>query len=111
MRTQIHRKIEEMKDPNYNKLDILTVLLRDDVFMNKPEMLVDEFCLFMVAGTQTTSFMIGNVLMHLTRNPDIKRKVLTEIAGISKDSRLPNGDIDWMKALDYENLTKFEYLY
>jgi cytochrome P450 len=60
----INEKKENIKnDPKLmEKGDLMTVLLSDPIFGNNLEMIVDECITFFMAGTQTTSSLVGHTI-------------------------------------------------
>ncbi|XP_071834636.1 cholesterol 24-hydroxylase-like [Apostichopus japonicus] len=63
------------------------------------ETMVDEFLTFFFAGQETTSNMLGFVLLELGRRPEIAKKVQEEIDSIVGDKEF----------VEYQDVMKMEY--
>ena len=71
-----------MRDPNFKDVqrsDFLTQLLGDELFKKEEGLIMDECMTFIGAATQTTTFLITNILYYLTKNPKMREKALNEI--------------------------------
>jgi len=70
-------------------------------------MIVDECVTFMLASTQTTTFLIYNTLYYFTKMPEIRERARGEIRTLfNKDNDKENlKDI-----LTHENMTELEYM-
>ena len=81
----INERRSELKDPNApRKNDFLTLLLTDELFTNKDDMIIDECINFIVAATQTTSQLISNTLYYFTVNQDKLELARKEVNSILK---------------------------
>lgn len=105
----LHQIIKERRQGiNKNSLehaeDLLTILLRDDLYSNNDEAIIDECMTFIIASTQTTSLAISNLLNYITINQAIRTKLQKEI-----DSIIPTCK-NILLDLTFESTDKFEYL-
>lgn len=74
----IEERRQEMKQPNFNvkdSYDFITKLLTDDLFKDDYHLLMDECMTFIGAATQTSIFMVVNLIYYLMKNPEVKKKV------------------------------------
>jgi len=65
------------------------------------DVIIQEFITLYVAGTDTTSSLIGSTLAMLVTRPDVMQKVIEEITSIVKS------DDD----ITFENIAKLQYLH
>jgi cytochrome P450/NADPH-cytochrome P450 reductase len=82
-----------MKEPGFNvkgSFDFLTQLLNDEMYMNDDKMMMDECMTFIGAATQTTTFLLSNVVYYMMKNPEVLAKARAEIK-TNLFSRLPKG--------------------
>lgn len=73
---------EEMKDPSFSKegsFDFLTQLLSDELYLENDKMIMDECLTFIGAATQTTTFLMSNIIYYLMKNPKCMAKVQQEV--------------------------------
>jgi cytochrome P450 len=59
--------------------DFLTLLLSDELYKDNDKMMLDECPTFIGAATQTTTFLITNCCYYLTKNPEVRAKLLSEL--------------------------------
>jgi len=55
-------KQAEMNPLEKEKGDLMTILISDEIFKDDIEMIIDECLTFFMAGTQTTSALVGNTI-------------------------------------------------
>eukprot|EP00347_Sterkiella_histriomuscorum_P011321 403372900 len=113
LHNQIKIRREQMKDPQYQSKDFLTLLLTDDLFKDDESLIVDECCTFLFAATQTTASTVSNALFYLTQNTQIRDSLRKEIASQFKDLLYPSEiTVDkWQQKLNYDNLqNEWSYL-
>ncbi|CDW76273.1 cytochrome p450 [Stylonychia lemnae] len=117
----IEERREQMKDPNFISGDFLTLLLSDEHYKNDDKLIKDEISTFMLAATQTTASLITNLLYYQEFIPEIKQKLMTEIAQIMSNDKnqgqLPLQKMSitceqWIEKLGYDQLQEsWQYLY
>jgi len=93
VRSLIEDRRREMKEPGFNikgSFDFLTQLLSDDMYKDNDKMMMDECLTFIGAATQTTTFLLSNVVYYLMKNPEVLIKAKAEIKA-NLLSRLPKG--------------------
>jgi cytochrome P450 len=73
---------------------------KTDEFEYTTEDLIDEFCTFLVAGTDTTSHLLMMMVYYVCDNPRIEERLRREINEVIKT------DDDYT----FENLKKLEYI-
>jgi cytochrome P450 len=84
----------------------MTILLSDDLFKNDIEMIIDECLTFFLAGTQTTSALVGNTIALAMKHPEVLKKIIAEM----KQVALENGKNDFNECLTLDNLSNLNYL-
>ncbi len=65
------------------------ILLRDIVFSENDEVIVDELLTVFFAGSQTSANTTQNLIMHLCKHPEHKIKIIEEVQreiGVNKSS-------------------------
>lgn len=60
----------------------MTILISDELFKDDIEMIIDECLTFFLAGTQTTSALVGNTIANAMNHPDVMKKVVDELNGL-----------------------------
>lgn len=76
----MNKKREAEKDKSLlERGDLMTILLSDDLFKNDIEMIIDECLTFFLAGTQTTSALVGNTIGLAMRHQDVMKKINAEL--------------------------------
>jgi cytochrome P450 family 4 len=55
------------------------MLLNDDIYKSNDRVMMDECMTFIGAATQTTTFLLTNCCYYLTKNPEIRKKLVREI--------------------------------
>jgi cytochrome P450 len=108
----------EMAQPGFNpkdQYDFLTQLLGDDLFKGDEGLIINECMTFIGAATQTTTFLLTNIVYYLTKNPEIRDRALNEIRS-KLLVKMPQGaslsdDEMWQEILlNGENLDNCPYL-
>ena len=81
--------IEKRKQTPLEKLremgDFLSILLTDDLFDGRDELILDECLTFFFAGSQTSSVAHQNLIMNLIEQPDLMKRVRDEIKKVIID--------------------------
>lgn len=80
--------IEERKhevEKGSTKDDLLSIMLQDSLFMDDEQITVDELLTVFFAGSQTSSNVTQNLILHLCKHPQYKQQILTEIQLKSAD--------------------------
>ena len=68
LQRMIDKRRSEMAQPGFvSKGDFLTMLLQNDLFSNQVEYMIDECLTFMLAGTQTTTLLVSNIVYYMTQ--------------------------------------------
>ena len=49
------------------------------MYKDNETMIMDECLTFIGAATQTTTFLLTNIVYYLTKNPDVKAKLMEEL--------------------------------
>ncbi|KAG8449139.1 hypothetical protein GDO86_015987 [Hymenochirus boettgeri] len=97
----IERRKKQVQNGEEIPMDILTQILKGAALEDcDPELLVDNFVTFFIAGHETTANQMSFVVMELARNPEILEKVQTEIDDVIGSKR----------DIEYEDLSKLHYL-
>jgi len=120
----VNDRRQEMKEGRrLDEGDFLSILLSDELFKEDNEMIVDEILTFFFAGSQTSSVVTQNLLMHLMKESPIhKKKILDELeqvviqphlAKLVEDGKLKVGEtvtnIRPLDVIDYEDFTEMSY--
>ena len=85
MLTFIAERRQELKNPESvyhltgDSFDFLTVMLNDELFNTSDESILTECLNIIGATTQTLGFLLINTCYYLTKNPEIRTKLLSEI--------------------------------
>lgn len=87
--------------------DLLSILLESDFYTQKngDDLIIDEVFTFFLAGMKTIQVTTTNLVYYLTKQQDIRNKLLAEL--------LPAMDqikTDLQGKLDYDYVMEFEYL-
>ena len=93
IRSLIEDRRREIAEPGFNakgSFDFLTQLLSDDMYKDNDKMIMDECLTFIGAATQTTTFLLSNVMYYMMKNPEVLEKVREEIK-TRVLSRMPKG--------------------
>ena len=69
----------EGKESHTASFDFLSQLLSDDMYKDNEKMIMDECLTFIGAATQTTTILLTNIVYYLTKNPDVKAKLMKEL--------------------------------
>lgn len=86
--------------------DLLSILLKSDIFNGEDEMIKDEIVTFFLAGMKTVQISTTNLIYYLTKHPEYKAKLLKEIlppVELVKDNII--------EGLEYDTVMDFEYLH
>ena len=98
-----------MLKPDYiEKVDLLSILLIDDLFMDREEIIIDECLTFFFAGSQTSSIGTQNMLMYMIQQPDIMQKVRAEIKSQIIDPTKET-TYELPQLLNYDNIFSLSY--
>ena len=94
--------------------DFLTMLLEDELFQDKEELIVDECLTFMLAASQTTTGTIIHCLHFLSRHGNVREKLRAEMRKLMGSSDENLQDISqerWKEILlDKELASECNYL-
>uniref|UniRef100_A0A6I8QHN4 Cholesterol 24-hydroxylase n=1 Tax=Xenopus tropicalis TaxID=8364 RepID=A0A6I8QHN4_XENTR len=98
----IERRQKQIQDGEDIPVDILTQILKGAAMEEEcdPEILLDNFVTFFIAGQETTANQLSFVVMELGRNPEILEKAQAEIDEVIGSKR----------DIEYEDLGKLQYL-
>jgi cytochrome P450 len=103
----LDKKKEAEKDKSLlEKGDLMTILLSDDLFKDDIEMIIDECLTFFLAGTQTTSALVGNTIALAMRHPEVMKKINAELNELMVESQSTN----LYDCLTLDNLSNLGYL-
>lgn len=80
-------------------------MINDSLYATDEDKLIDEIFGVIFAGTKTTAIGTTNLIMHLQHNPEVKRKLLSEI-----DSKLDPISDDLVNKFDYDLAEEFDYV-
>jgi len=115
---------QDMKEGRHlDEGDFLSILLCDELFKEDDVMIIDEILTFFFAGSQTSSVVTQNLLMHLMKeSPSHKKKILDELEQVViqphlakqvEDGKLKVGEtvtnIRPLDVIDYEDFTDLNY--
>jgi len=59
--------------------DMVSIMLRNEMWKNEEEKIIDEIVGLFLAGTQTVRITTTNMMCYLEQYPDIKHKLQSEI--------------------------------
>ncbi|KAG8444141.1 hypothetical protein GDO86_009357, partial [Hymenochirus boettgeri] len=98
----IERRQKQIQDGEEIPMDILTQILKGAALEEDcdPEILLDNFVTFFIAGQETTANQLAFAVMELARNPEILQKAQTEIDEVIGSKR----------DIAYEDLCNLQYL-
>ncbi|KAG8449140.1 hypothetical protein GDO86_015988, partial [Hymenochirus boettgeri] len=98
----IERRQKQIQDGEEIPMDILTQILKGAALEEDcdPEILLDNFVTFFIAGQETTANQLSFAVMELARNPEILEKAQAEIDEVVGSKR----------DIEYEDLGKLQYL-
>ncbi|CDW88283.1 cytochrome p450 [Stylonychia lemnae] len=107
----IDERKEQLKDPNFQSADFLTLLLTDELYMNDNDLMKDEISTFMFAATQTTASMINNLLYYFEFIPEVKEKLRAEVINVMANEEQKKS-LKSLEKLGYDQLQEgWQYLY
>lgn len=79
IRNTIRGIIQKRRKQPTNGSDLLSMLLKDPLFSNDDEIMIDELLTIFFAGSQTTALGTSNLLFHLLQNPKYETQILDEL--------------------------------
>lgn len=97
-----------MKDPKFiDRGDLISILLKDELFKDDFKMIIDESLTFFFAGSQSTGITTGNMIMYMLQSPEMFGKVKNEVNNIIINPYIaanPGKPVDLKEALTFENI-------
>ena len=86
--------------------DLLEILIPNEFYKNNDELIIDEILSFFAAGVKTIHLSSTNLIWSMSKNPDMKEKLLAEVIPAVEAAK-----DDIANKLDYNTVMDFEYLH
>ena len=82
LKKHLTAKIESDKKSTDNTKDMLHYIIKGNSYQDKLDIedVVDDFFVFVLAGTETSAIVMALVLWYLMKNPEISAKVQAEVS-------------------------------
>ncbi|XP_063681537.1 cholesterol 24-hydroxylase-like [Bolinopsis microptera] len=102
LRKHLKAKIESDKKNTDNTKDMLHYIIKGNSYQDKLDIedVVDDFFVFVVAGTETSAIVMALVLWYLMKNPEISAKVQAEV-----EEAFGDGD-----SISFDDINKLPFL-
>jgi cytochrome P450 len=84
---------------------LLSILINTDFFQGNDELIIDEIITFFLAGMKTIQISTTNLIYYLTKHPEIKKKLLSEI--LPPLEKVTDNIVD---DFTYDTVMEYEYL-
>ena len=99
---------EHQADPNFaenDEGDLLSMLMKDELYGPKPETIIDEIMTMFLAGTITIQVSSSNMILHSTFYPRVQKLLNAEV-----DANLDPISDDFKNKFTIDVVDNFNYL-
>lgn len=104
-RETIQKFINDRRAQKTKGDDLLTILVTTPEYNNDDESIKDEIFGFFMAGMKTIQISTTNMIYQLTKNPEIKAKLMKEILPAVEEVQ-----DNIIEKLSYDTVMEFEYM-